>query len=321
MGERDNSGASYLHLAGVVIIVVVSGTRHMTSIVGARHLAATTIPNSGVTRPPPGTPSSYSHGALIGGAYRVVTVLGCGGMSVVVAATRLADEMPVAVKFAAVAEAPLEMVLRGAISNEAAVLRRISSAGVPPLLDYGEDETVGPFLVLPLLRGATVADLVCDAPYGAAEALVLVEDILTVLCDVHRAGVIHGDIKPTNIWVGARSPGSVTLIDYGLATHPAVRLTRDVCRIAGTPGYIAPERKYGREDPRSDLFAVAATILAAMDAECFDELCNSALSAGLWLESRGFSAASAALIAYALEANPNDRPTSAAAMLRELRAQ
>ncbi|WP_335941001.1 serine/threonine-protein kinase [Streptomyces sp. PTD5-9] len=136
------------------------------------------------------------------------------------------------------------------------------------------------WLVLPLVRGGTLAGLLAD--YGElppAVGLLLAEQILDALVAVHAAGLVHRDVKPSNILLtatGAARPHAY-LSDFGIArVLPHLQLTAPAY-IAGTPDYLAPEIRAGADSsPAQDIYAAGLvlralgappTLLAAMTAE------------------------------------------------------
>ncbi len=137
-------------------------------------------------------------------------------------------------------------------------MARLNHPGIVTVFDSGEDDE-GPFIVMELIEGETVADrLASSGPFSASETAAIIGGAATALDEAHRQGVIHCDIKPSNLILG--SSGRVRLTDFGIA-----RTVDDVTRVTktgelvGTLSYLAPEIAAGqRPTPASDIYALAA---------------------------------------------------------------
>ena len=136
---------------------------------------------------------------------------------------------------------------------EAEAAARLSHPNIVALFDLGRSEH-GPFLVLELLRGTTLADRIGQGPLPAREAVSIAVEIAKALAHAHAHGVTHRDLKPANVFI--RDDGTVKVLDFGLAHAFGQRRTP-----GGTPAYMAPEQlEGGPEDERTDVFALGVTI-------------------------------------------------------------
>lgn len=130
---------------------------------------------------------------------------------------------------------------------------------VTPLSWVGEDDTV--LFTMPLIRGGSVAMLIGDwGPLPTAWVTTILDQTLAALQEVHRAGLVHRDVKPANLLLhptGDRRP-VVLLSDFGIAVpRDQPRLTSEPT-LLGTQGYLPPEQSLALEpDPRQDLYALA----------------------------------------------------------------
>jgi eukaryotic-like serine/threonine-protein kinase len=119
-----------------------------------------------------------------------------------------------------------------------------------------------PYLAMEWLEGEDLSARMRRAPLTMRQSLVVARQIAAALEAAHRAGVVHRDVKPTNVFL-LNGPGSVTakLVDFGVASVGDVRLTQRG-HIVGTPAYMAPEqaRGEGPVDSRCDLYALGATL-------------------------------------------------------------
>jgi CRP-like cAMP-binding protein len=201
------------------------------------------------------------------GQYRVVAQLGAGGMAVVYSAIRDADGLAVALKVlpASWGAAP---ELHARLQREARILQRIQHPGVVRLLEIGTVSDRlggGTFLAMEWLPDAL--DRVLRAqfprPLDISRALPIASGVADALAIVHNAGLVHRDVKPSNILL--RSDGQPVLTDFGLAAAQreelgSRRLT-PVETLVGTADYLAPEAIDGRPvDGRADIYALGTVL-------------------------------------------------------------
>jgi tetratricopeptide (TPR) repeat protein len=197
------------------------------------------------------------------GAFELTEPIGKGGMGVVWAGRHVASQTPVAVKVLA-SERARDADAWEAFHREVAAVAALDHPGIVPILDYGRIPestaamtdgamaTDAPFLVMELATGTL------DARCGAMEWPEL-HDVLLRLLDalghVHARGLVHLDLKPSNVLVVR---GELRIADFGIA----IPLDADaVTTLAGTPRYMAPEQMRGSTSqigPWTDLFALGA---------------------------------------------------------------
>jgi hypothetical protein len=194
------------------------------------------------------------------GRYRVVRVLGHGGMGVVFQAedTALCRLVALKVMLPVVAASATH---RRRFLREAQAAAAIQHDHIVTIHELGEDRGI-PFLAMPLLQGETLADrLKRPLCLTLAEAVRIGRETAEGLAAAHVRGLIHRDVKPANIWLeGARR--RVKILDFGLArsTDNQAPLTR-TGNILGTPAYMAPEQATGaRVDHRCDLFSLGCLL-------------------------------------------------------------
>jgi serine/threonine-protein kinase len=150
------------------------------------------------------------------------------------------------------------------LEQEARALGALDHPSLAPVLDAGATATGRPFFVMPLLEGETVkARLVRAGVMDPAEACAVMGEALDALDAAHRAGIVHRDVKPANVFLPHGEGGRrAVLLDFGVAKLLASRerLTTDA-RIVGTPRYLAPEQILGgRVDARTDVYAAGLTL-------------------------------------------------------------
>jgi serine/threonine protein kinase len=225
------------------------------------------------------------------GPYRVLEVLGEGGMGVVLKAEEQQPRRLVAIKVMRPEKTTPET--RARFLREGQALALVQHDRVVPVFRVDEFRGV-PFLVMPLLAGESLQARLKRDPYlPLSEVLRIGREAAEGLAAAHAAGLIHRDIKPSNIWLREMSPfaprkdGSppgaeeapfrgaksdfggephVVLLDFGLARlgesaeGDAVDLTR-AGSVLGTAAYMAPEQAAGRPvDARADLFSLGCVL-------------------------------------------------------------
>jgi serine/threonine-protein kinase len=158
---------------------------------------------------------------------------------------------------------------RERFSREARAANSVNHRGAVPVLDDGHLENGIPYLVMDYLEGESVQDRLEDVGMGLPvdEVLSITARLLDVLEAAHRAGVLHRDIKPDNIFL--TNEDEVKLLDFGISkvsSEPQGQKTQ-VGAVLGTPAYMAPEQARGRWDeigPRTEIFAVGATMFTML---------------------------------------------------------
>ncbi|HEX7740366.1 MAG TPA: serine/threonine-protein kinase [Marmoricola sp.] len=193
------------------------------------------------------------------GPYRLLRVLGEGGMGVVYLAEG-ADRDPVAVKLLR-QDIVGDEEARQRLAREVATLSRVTTDRVAAVID-ADPWGPRPYVVTEFVDGPDLRAWVRDhGPMPERALRVFGAGLAEAVAAVHRVGVLHRDIKPGNVLV---EDGEAVLIDFGLARLAEdPRLTSDGS-VLGTPGYLAPEVLYGEEaTAASDVHSLAATLAFA----------------------------------------------------------
>ncbi|MCC7542110.1 MAG: serine/threonine protein kinase [Deltaproteobacteria bacterium] len=205
-------------------------------------------------------------GQIVGGRYRVLRVIGEGGMGVVYEAEHTVIEKRVAVK-----------VLRDDFSSrqdvverfrqEAKSASRIGQENIIDISDFGETPSGASFFVMELLDGHDLAHLLNkEKTLTIQRAIPIVVQCCKALGAAHAKGIVHRDMKPENIFLTQREafPDFVKIVDFGIAKmsdldHPGTsgkKLTK-TGMIFGTPEYMSPEQAAGKSlDHRVDIYAL-----------------------------------------------------------------
>ncbi len=204
--------------------------------------------------------------------YRVDRLLGSGGFGTVVAATDLELDRPVAIKL--LRQQQPDSTASRRFEREARALAGLSHPNVLAVFDSGRSET-GPFLISELLEGEPLS---CLGPGATLRSAMLA--VAEGLEAVHRADLLHRDVKPENIVL--TRDGRVVLIDFGLVHDPASTRLTSTGVMVGTLPYMAPELLAGREaTPGSDWYAWAASWPSAWRPATCPELGPLGPAAGL----------------------------------------
>jgi serine/threonine protein kinase len=191
---------------------------------------------------------------LCDGRYRLDRVLGRGGMAIVWGATDLQLERPVAIKVISdVLASDPRFVAR--FEREARLAAGLNHPNLVKLFDVSS-ESDRPFLVMEQIPGGTLADRRGDT---GLDATVLARDLLDALSHIHAAGILHRDVKPANVLIGA--DGRPRLTDFGIARSDDQTGLTLTGQIMGTVRYIAPEVAEGRPATRqSDLYSLGVML-------------------------------------------------------------
>ena len=208
---------------------------------------------------------------MLGGRYELGTAIGSGGFGTVFRARDRRTGGDVAVK----------LVLRGLGADAAAerlrregdVLRTVASRRIARVLDHGADES-GAWLVTDLVEGGALTPTTLGRALLPHEVLHVARALLEGIADVHRSGVVHGDIKPANVLVGPGSLDAITIVDFGLARLAArsdvASAVGDPPRagtVLGTARWMAPEVLAGGDpSPASDLYGAGLVLFELLDA-------------------------------------------------------
>jgi hypothetical protein len=210
-------------------------------------------PTSGVSRlSAAATPGRFEPGAIVAERYRIVGLLGRGGMGEVYRADDLKLEQPVALKFLPESvEGDAERLAR--FYNEAKLARQVTHPAVCRVFDIGEvDGHV--FLSMEYVDGEDLASLRKRiGRLSSDKAAEIGRQVCAGLAAAHAKGVLHRDLKPGNVMVDGEGRARIT--DFGLAGL-AEDVHGDDVR-SGTPAYMSPEQLEGREvTTRSDIYSL-----------------------------------------------------------------
>ncbi|MGC9665842.1 diguanylate cyclase [Planosporangium sp. 12N6] len=250
----------------------------------------------------------------------VLEELGRGAETVVYRVRRRGVEY--ALKLLTSSDIDTERALAAA-RREAALLSCVDHPLLPDTFEVGLADT-GPYLILELIEGASLSRALRGGRFDEARALRLAIDVVGPLAAVHRAGLVHRDVKPDNIMI--TPDGTARLIDFGLATRNGAQDGA----VAGTLTYSAPEQAGMLKRPvdaRSDLYALGVVLyecltgappFSAEDAGELIRLHATAPVPDLRAVRPEVSATFAAIVAKLLAKDPDDRYTTGESLLVDL---
>ncbi|MFI6058828.1 serine/threonine-protein kinase [Streptomyces sp. NPDC051286] len=212
-------------------------------------------------------PQRDTDGRLLAGRYRLGVVLGRGGMGTVWRAVDETLGRTVAVKELRFPSAIDEDEKRRLITRtlrEAKAIARIRNNGAVTVYDV-VDEDDRPWIVMELIEGKSLAEAVREdgvlTPKRAAEVGLA---ILDVLRSAHREGILHRDVKPSNVLIA--DDGRVVLTDFGIAQVEGDPSVTSTGMLVGAPSYISPERARGHKPgPPADLWSLGGLLYASVE--------------------------------------------------------
>ncbi|WP_372407773.1 serine/threonine-protein kinase [Streptomyces luteireticuli] len=205
-------------------------------------------------------------GRRVGGRYRLVSRLGHGGMGTVWKAHDEVVDREVAVKEPRVPDHLPESVRHNVhqrMRQEARAAARVAHPSVVAVHDVVIEDG-RPWIVMELVRGRSLADRLDGGTLDPREAARIGLAVLGALTAAHAAGVLHRDVKPDNILLGAED--RVVLTDFGIARIEGEQGLTETGGFVGSPEYVAPERALGQHPgPASDLWSLGVVLYAAVE--------------------------------------------------------
>jgi len=259
------------------------------------------------------------NGRIVAGRYRLLELLGRGAMGVV---WHGRDELlgrDVAVKQVVLPPMASDAEARASYRRtlrEARTAAKLSHPGVITVFDVIEEDGM-PWIVMELIRARPLDQVIAeDGPLPPAQAAQLGLSLLDALTTAHAAGVLHRDVKPSNVLITPQ--GKAVLTDFGIATVQGDPGMTQAGMVVGTPGFFPPERVRGDKATQAcDLWSLGATLYAAVEGRGpFDRAGGStAIVASIASEPAPRAPSAGALapvIELLLRSDPSERPDAAA---------
>jgi len=228
---------------------------------------------------PDGTP--LVPGNVVGNKYRIDGCLGEGGMGVVLSATHLELDAPVAIKVVREEFAGSQDIVERVLF-EARAVARMRSSHVVRVLDVARLDSGCPYIIMEQLQGEDLGAALWDhGPYSVPQAIDYLLQACDGLAEAHSLGIVHRDLKPGNLFL-ARTPEGVVLkvLDFGISKEVNTPL-RSISRTArtsltsagdpvGSPYYMAPEQMRASPDvdARADIWSLGAILFELLTGQC-----------------------------------------------------
>jgi eukaryotic-like serine/threonine-protein kinase len=217
----------------------------------------------------PGVTQEYAQQQqrVVGGRYVILHEIGRGGMGVVWLAEDRTIGRRVAIKELHLPDgiAPQERAIyEERVLREARTAGRLSDPAIVTVFDVVQ-ESGNTFIVMELIEAPTLADVVRQrGPLSEAFAARVAEQMVSALDTAHRAGIVHRDVKPSNVMIDTN--GRAKLTDFGIAQSTDDPKLTTSGTLIGSPTYMSPERLKGQDaSPASDLWALGATMFYAVE--------------------------------------------------------
>ncbi len=269
-------------------------------------------------------------GRILGGRYRLGEILGQGGWGSVYAAMQVDLGRPVAIKVLHTSVA-LSADGLARFEREARAAAALGHPNIAQVTDFAANAGEPPFLVMELLTGGTLGAAMRAQPrLPPARIAWIAYQILAGLDVAHRAGIVHRDIKPDNVFLVAMTgvEDFVKLLDFGIAKlsgdSAASQHLTTTGTMLGSPAFMAPEQVRSNDiDHRVDLYAVGATMYLALSGRMpFDAPTIHGLLLAITEQPAvpltsldpSFDPALSAVVARAMHKDPNARYATATEM-------
>ena len=263
---------------------------------------------------------SADTGRVIARRYRLQALIGRGAMGVVWRARDQLLDRDVAIKEVQIADTLTDAERATAFQRtlrEAKTAARLNHPAVVTVYDVVEDGG-RPWIVMQLVDAQSLDQVLGDSgPLSPRRAAEMARQLLSALSVAHAAGVMHRDVKPSNVLIG--SDDRAVLTDFGIATFADDPKLTQTGMVMGSPGFTAPERIRGEDaSPASDLWSLGATVYAAVEGHGPFEQRGGAITTMSAIINEDAPEAPTAgalgpVIAALLRREPADRPDASAA--------
>ncbi len=254
-------------------------------------------------------------GVVVGDRFEIEHEAGAGGMGVVYRARDRSTGSAVAIKIGSARQ-------RAEYEREAQLLREVDHPGIVRYIDHGSTDGA-PYIAMEWLEGEGLDRRLERGPLSVEDALGVLTHAAAAIGVAHARGIVHHDVKPSNVWLVEGDLARVKILDFGLAESG-----ERTGGIRGTPAYMAPEQvRAAPIDPRTDVYSLGCVLFECLAgrppflgghavAVLVKTLLEDAPSIGELLPT--VPAAVEALLARALAKDPSQRPAHGAAFAREL---
>jgi tRNA A-37 threonylcarbamoyl transferase component Bud32 len=316
--------------------MTVPGVRQTPAVLSRARLplrSTPTPPPQKAPRAPAPIVRSVTDGAqVVGGRYQIIARIGQGGMGKVYKVSHTQLEKIFALKIISEQMAETDEA-RELFFREARLASSLSHQNIASVVDFGEDDDLGMFMVMELVEGEPLAKILHrDGRLSVRLAAEVVLQVAEALHYIHGKNIVHCDIKTENILMNEvastkRRQIQVKLLDFGLAR--SLSSSRNTSSLSGTPHYVAPERIRGEPpSPSSDIYGLGVLLYELLTGKVpWDGHVSQILTGHLeqqptppsQLIEGGLDAALENLVLHALAKRPAERHRDMAAFIYELR--
>jgi len=193
------------------------------------------------------------------GPYRLIARIGAGGMGAVYSAEGPAGSCAVKVLSALLAADP---AVRERFRREAAATRNVQHPGLVRVIEEGEERGFSWFAMERISGSDLRTKLESTGRLGASDVEALARRLLETLDAIHRAGLVHRDVKPSNILLD--DAGAARLCDFGIARFDGKTTLTESAALLGSLQYMAPEQRRGQVSAASDLYSMGVVLFEAL---------------------------------------------------------
>lgn len=220
--------------------------------------------------------TQFAQGEIIGGRFKVISLLGKGGMGLVYRVEQIFLGEELALK--TIHKSFLTDTAIKRFEQEARTAFAVNHANIIAVKAFGLLDDQTPFLAMEIVNGETLAELLQDSgPLPIEAALPIIIQVCFGLAHAHDCGIVHRDIKPSNIMILKDLPigteGSVKILDFGIAKFShreggEIQALTKTGEIFGSPLYMSPEQGLGTTvDHRSDIYSLGCVIFEALSGK------------------------------------------------------
>ncbi len=216
--------------------------------------------------------AEFQRGEVLGGRYRVLSLLGKGGMGIVYRVEQIFLGKELALK--TIDKTLMSDITIRRFQAEARAAFAVDHPNIISVNDFGLLDDQTPFLVMEIVRGETLGAILKNRTLSVEEAIPFFIQVCFGLAHAHENGVVHRDIKPNNLMVLTQMPfgteGSVKILDFGIAKltqHEGgeIQALTKTGEIFGSPLYMSPEQcSGGKVDHRSDIYSLGCVLFEAL---------------------------------------------------------
>lgn len=213
--------------------------------------------------------SDYSPGTVLANRYKIVDIIGRGGVGIIVSAVDLILNLDVAVKILALDHTGTSAAR---LQREATSAGKLSHPGIARIMDFGQTEDGAPYMVMELLQGINLSQFIQErGKINFHTAMPIFYQICDAIDFAHKNNIVHRDLKPSNVMLLEQPSGGylVKLLDFGVAkTQLAGQTLTPTGIIIGSPFYISPEQVQGEDvDVRSDIYSMGCLMYETLSGK------------------------------------------------------